>query len=117
MQTYKFYNKQGKRMAIFGLIEGNTINIIVFPFLKSKKETVKNYRQILEYYNNWEVRPIPHKKYKMIGSDTEDFLRWCKSNYNVLNTIIIKGFIQKIEKHSRKIFRDSFIEIKYTNNK
>lgn len=54
MQTYKFYNKQGSRVAIFGEIKEGKINIIVIPFVKKYVEPqyptlarVNNGRKIL----------------------------------------------------------------------
>ena len=108
MQTYKFYNKTGKRLGIFGTINEGKINIIILLFSKSKKETVKEYRGILKYYQNWKVRPVPHKKFVISGDSSEDFLRWCRSNYKQLYIATFKNCLIK----SIKQYKD-FAQVNY----
>jgi len=143
MQTYKFYNKQGNRVAIFGEVKEGKINIIVIPFVKKyiepqystlsssynrkvlnkeeiqkhkffiKKEMVKDYHRILKYYEDFKERPVVHKKFQISGDGQEDFLRWCRSNYGELKTVVFKGCIQEIVK-SKKLNQTLLTKVIYS---
>lgn len=81
-KTYKFYDKNGRRLSIFGEEEGDTIAITVFTcnkddrFEKSKAVEHYNKRDIKSF--NYNI-PLESEYYK--DNVGKLFLEWCRNKY------------------------------------
>ena len=94
---YKYYDRLGRRMAIFGTQTNGAIDIIAFPCnlkdmfcINTARNLFYKYRQSGENLSNVLriIRP---------GTTQEDFLRFCKDNYGKLVTIGVPGTFKNLE--------------------
>jgi hypothetical protein len=84
--TFKFYNKQGRRMSIFGK-QINPTQIEIYSFVFNPKDKVFSHKKGWEEYNK------QNKIYDTIifGENQEDFIRYCRSNYKKPQNIIVNA--------------------------
>lgn len=91
LKTYKFYDKRGRRLAIFGDQTGRTtMNITIIPC--SKQEVNFSKKVANQLYNDiQEGKKVVHG-FTTIEVDEQkpgqSFLKWCRENYYVEVTMV-----------------------------
>ena len=83
-KTYKFYDKRGRRLAIFGKQEGTTtMNVVVIPCSTTEKNFSKKRANEL-YENLLKGEKVAHEAYSVLIVDNkpgQSLINWCRKNF------------------------------------
>lgn len=129
--TFKYYDKSGRRLAIFCQIENGIMNITTFPCSKSdtfsKKRAWEIYQnEKVEFDVSYKIeningvytrvktpgvfKEVIKENFTVKGEYSEDFIRWCNLNFAKRKTVVLE-FDSNVELVSIKKRRDGLVEI------
>lgn len=80
-KTYKFYTKKGERLSIYGIQNGENIEIITIPCSKNDQFIKKTGDSLFKSIKETPGTLTKHDIKVIKGEDQRDFIRYCNSNF------------------------------------